>query len=521
MPQHPRSSRALRLLRGVAIHLTVWLLVAAPVATVVFLNSSRTAVVASHEAEIAPTADGWVQVDLGAFLPSLRYPAGSRIGVEVTLGKTSLESYEELAQRYAFLAAQPQGQIAKVRREVAEMALVALGVGAAAGLVGPGLWYLLGAQRRRELAERRSSVVVAVVVGATAGSLVLLGLRPWVTGGDESDMAWRPLASAFPDVRLPEQALPLQVDVGLLTRGTERLVTSALDSYRKSNRFYADAAAEVAAVAKQIRAARDDETVAVLVSDRHDNIGMDPVARAIADAAGATVLLDAGDDTSTGSSWEAFSLESLDKAFEGYDERYYVAGNHDHGGFVTDQAEKLGFTNLDGEVVEGPDGIRLLGVHDPRSSGLGNWRDETGLSFEEVTERLGDVACEADAEGERVSTVLVHDENLADTALERGCVDLVLAGHLHVIRGPERVDGPEGQVGHRFTTGTTGGAAYAIAVGTKPRREATVSLVTYRDGRPVGLQWVQLSPLGDLTVGSWTELAGQPDTLNPSKRDEE
>ena len=72
----------------------------------------------------------------------------------------------------------------------------------------------------------------------------------------------------------------------------------------------------------------------------------------------------------------------------------------------------------------------------------------------------------------------------------------MLAGHLHVVVGPERVVGENGQIGYRFTTGTTGGAAYAIAIGTKPRRDATVTLVTYRDGRPVGLQWVSLSPLG-------------------------
>ena len=38
----------------------------------------------------------------------------------------------------------------------------------------------------------------------------------------------------------------------------------------------------------------------LLVSDRHDNIGMDQVARAVADAGGATAVFDAGDDTSTG-----------------------------------------------------------------------------------------------------------------------------------------------------------------------------------------------------------------------------
>ena len=169
-----------------------------------------------------------------------------------------------------------------------------------------------------------------------------------------------------------------------------------------------------------------------LISDRHDNIGMDAVARAVADVGGATAVFDAGDDTSTGERWEAFSLDSVASAFEDLD-RFGVAGNHDHGSFVTNYLSDLGWTMLDGEVVEGPGGSTLLGVDDPRSSGLGNWRDESGLSFTEVGSRLSDVACDSE---ERVSTILVHDANLADEALERGCVDLVVGGHLHVQEGP-------------------------------------------------------------------------------------
>ncbi len=158
---------------------------------------------------------------------------------------------------------------------------------------------------------------------------------------------------------------------------------------------------------------------------------------------------------------------------------------------------------LDGEVVDGPGGATLLGVDDPRSSGLGSWRDETGLSFDEVGSRLADAAC---ASEERIATILVHDANLAGEALERGCADLVLGGHLHVEVGPIRVLGDDGRTGYSFTTGTTGGAAYAIAVGSKPRREATVTLVTYRDGRPTGLQPVVLQTNGTFEVEDYQEL---------------
>jgi hypothetical protein len=484
-----------------------WAAVAVPVALLTFDRSSRTTVVAGHEAVVRPTFDGWAEVDLGPVLPSVRYPSGGWIGADIALGRTSLSSYDELVDRYAFLASQPESQIAKVEGSLVEMAMAAALTGALAGLAVPALWVLVGPRRRRELARSRKALTAIGLAGAMGvAGVTTIASRPWDDGADRLDETrWQPVSEALPEVPIPGQARRLEVDAGLLTRGTERLVASALDTYRRSDDFY-QAAAEGAGSLAGLRQPADDESVGVLVSDRHDNIGMDQVARAVADAAGATFLMDAGDDTSTGSSWEAFSLESLDEAFEDYEHRFVVAGNHDHGTFVPEQADRLGFTRLDGEVVEGPGGIRLLGLDDPRSSGLGNWRDETGLSFSDVADRLADVACEADEDGERVTTMLVHDRNLGGPSLERGCVDLVVGGHLHEVQGPLRVEGENGEVGWAFTTGTTGGAAYALAVGSKPRREATVSLVTYRDGRPVGIQTVQLSPLGELEAGSFTPL---------------
>ena len=163
-------------------------------------------------------------------------------------------------------------------------------------------------------------------------------------------------------------------------------------------------------------------------------------------------------------------------AFEDLD-RYGVAGNHDNGAFVSGYLADLGWTNLDGEPVEGP-AARLLGVDDPRSSGLGNWRDETGLSASPRS-ATGSPTPSATSE-ERIATLLVHDANLGREALARGCTDLVRR------RPPARpararpVVGENGKVGYTYTNGTTGGAAYAIAVGSKPRRDAGVTLVTYR-----------------------------------------
>jgi hypothetical protein len=467
-----------------------------------FLTSSRSIVLASHDAVVRPNLTGQAVLHTGPVLPDVRVDAPSAVGVDIRLGKTDAASTDELVQRYAFIASEPESQVDKVTDAVRNMALDAALRGAIVGLLPVLVWLLVGPARRRDVARRvhLPQAVTALV------AVVLLGIglwQPWSTGDDavDAERDWMPLAEFLgPEVPLPADLDGVEVRGDVTTAQTRRLIESAIDTYDTSKTFYA-AAAHLAA-SLDLRAPQGGDTVVAFVSDRHDNIGMDSVARSIADAAGATAVFDGGDDTSAGKSWEAFSLDSVTKAFEDLD-RWGVAGNHDHGTFVHSYLGDHGWTMLDGEIVDGPGGTTLLGVDDPRSSGLGNWRDESGLSFDEVGNRLADVACAAD---DRLTTMLVHDADLGRAAIERGCVDLVLGGHLHIRVRPERVVGDDGHVGYRYTTGTTGGAAYAIALGSKPRRNADISLVTYRDGRPAGIQWVTLQTNGVFDVGDYVPL---------------
>jgi hypothetical protein len=493
----------------VAAYLVVWLVTSLACAAVIFLNSSRATTLASHDAVLRPELSGYLVLQTGPVLPDVRVSSGSRIGVVVTLGKTDARTTQELVDRYALIASQPEGPRARVEETVVDMAASAAARGAVLGLLPLLVWALVGGARRRQLAGRVRGwrgVAALVLVG-----LVVVGLRqPWEpdeqTLGD--DQEWVPLAEFLGEsVPVPEELDGVEVRGDVTTSGTRRLVESAVDTYESGKTFYRDAAE--AAAELQVRDPERGDTVVALVSDRHDNIGMDAVARAIADVAGATAVFDAGDDTSTGQTWEAFSLDSVSAVFDDdpYDDsRWAVAGNHDHGSFVSRYLADHGWTMLDGEAVDGPAGVRLLGVDDPRSSGLGSWRDETGLSFEEVADRLADAACAANEDGDRISTVLVHDANLGAPTLARGCTDLVLAGHLHVRQGPTRVVGDGGAVGYSYTTGTTGGAAFAFALGSKVRRDAEVSLVTYREGRPVGIQSVVLQTDGAFTVEPYVAL---------------
>jgi hypothetical protein len=456
---------------------------------------------------VRPTLDGWATFDLGPYLPNFRHPTDTRVGVEIDVGKTTAEDYDLLVQRYAVIAAAPDSQVDKLRDVTQEMVLRGALAGALIGLSAPVLILLVGRRRWNDLAARmslRRGLVLGLVVALGCAGLYVA--FPEARGQQVESEQWQPLQGAVPAVPLPEEATRFEVDRNLLTTGSARLVESLVTSYRSSLTFYTDLEALAAEIGPQLRDPAEDETVALLVSDRHDNINMDPVAREVAEQGGASIVIDAGDDTSTGSAWEMFSLESLAHTFEDLEGTYAVAGDHDHGNVWTEAMPELGVTTLVGETVDGPDDIRFFGASDPRSAGLGAWKDEKGITMEEQETLIADLACAEDAAGRRISTIVVHDLNTASEALARGCVDLVVAGHRHEQVGPLRVLGSNGKVGYSYINGTTGGAAFAIALGSKLRRDAQVTLVTYRDGRPVGIQPVIFRTVKEILVSPYVAL---------------
>ncbi|MEJ7689648.1 MAG: hypothetical protein WKF76_04010 [Nocardioidaceae bacterium] len=102
-------------LKGLA-YVTGWVVVAVPVGAHAFMTDTRVTVIASHDATISPAADGYATLDLGAFLPNLRYPAGARIGVSIELGKTNVANYDERSQSGSCSPAGAPGSATRHRR---------------------------------------------------------------------------------------------------------------------------------------------------------------------------------------------------------------------------------------------------------------------------------------------------------------------------------------------------------------------------------------------------------------------
>jgi len=480
-----------------------------------FVNDSERVTIGAHAATVSPTFDGYATLDLGAVLPRLRIPADTpgSIGVNIDVQETDADNLTELLTRDTLIASQPDGEIGQIKQVIQQMAVDNAVAGAGTGLlvvvVVATLWTAVGARRRRELwhlvhrHERRfehRAIVVLVAMLITIASIYGPGrMRP----AEVPPTQWQPLFKLMPEMSFDNRLKKVEVASGFSTTGGVGVIRTLVETYRKSTELYGRLKNRVADVAPEIHQPGKEQTVALLVSDRHDNIGIDGFASEVAKAGGAKLLIDAGDDTSSGQSWEAFSINSLRQHFKDF-KVVAVAGNHDAGGHVEEFMRKAGFTVLDSKPVE-VEGIRFLGDSDPTKTGLGSADTPGDETIEHQSQRLADIACDQ-PEDKRISTMVVHDPSSFAATAERGCASLLLSGHLHRQVGPTTRPVGDREV-TTYTNGTTGGAAYAFALGYTLRKPGEVTLITYQKGLPVGLQTVTAQPSGDVTVGPYNPLS--------------
>jgi len=488
--------------------LLVGLLVGVPTAVTTFVGTERTITIGAHNASATPTFDGHVTIMAGPLLPELRMPSDAPLGIgaEVVLRDSPDTDLERVLAQDAAIASQPDGEVAAMTSEIVGMALASLQRGVAAAVIAmvlaAAVWWAIGARRRRELRESWPPRP-RVALGASVMAIVLLGaLMAYAPDpSTRRDVAWVPLRQEFPE--LPDEPSLGRVEIsrGAATATSKAIVQGALDTYEESRTFYTELAEKAKGL--PVRAPEEGQTTALVVTDRHDNVGMDPVAREVADAADVSFVLDLGDDTSNGASWEAFSIKSLRQTFADLP-IVAVAGNHDTGEYIQREMERNDFVLLDGEPTE-VEGVRILGESDPRSSGLtagynGN-EDDNIAAITEQNVAIADAACE---DGE-VSLIATHSSASAKAAVAQGCADLAISGHLHRQVGPTSTEGPNGTT-TSVSIGSTGGAVYAFALGTKLRRDAQVAVLTFEEGRTVGLQIVTFKPGAVIDVGEYTPL---------------
>ena len=386
-----------------------------------FLTSERTIDVASHEARVTPDFSGDIVVRTGPVLPGradrLRVRA---IGVEIELGKTDVASLQQLTARYAAIGSNPDAQIEKVERRGA-------GHGdrrdrPRAGARDPADAGVAAARRTAPARDRRAAPdrprrrgPAGRGAGRDRADGAVARPRRRVRRTDRSAGSRSRRSSARASCS-PRSSRTSRCSATPPTDETQRLIASAIDSYKRGPRVLRRRGGRRGrARPAPARGRRDRRTPAVRPArQRRHGPGGARDRRARRGRGGVRRRRRHLDGGGVGGVLARLPRRRRSTTID----RWAVAGNHDHGSFVRSYLSDLGWTYFDdGEVVDGPGDTRILGVDDPRSSGLGNWQDETGLTFGEVRERLADAACDADEDGDRVDTLLVHDANLGDDAL--------------------------------------------------------------------------------------------------------
>ena len=457
---------------------------AVPVGVAVFTAQTHTTEVAAHEVTISPNLNGSMTAknslaDVRADSP-LVWPFGLDITIgnnQIASGETVGDNLETAWQVATEIASQPSGEAAKIREVVWGQAKNAALGGGIIGAFGAG--YLM-CRRRNYAPMAGGALLLGAAVGATGTyqPVEQPDAPPWVQANS---------IVAIPGVTIPDD---VEIRHNLYAGSLAKLTNGGTQSHELSKTASSSYLENLELVADRIRRPKEGESTILVISDRHDNISMDPILHRTGELAEANYVISLGDETSSGGSWEEFSVRSLAETFKDYTERYAIGGNHDHGPLgVRDYLEERGFMVPNGEVQAfGP--TTVVGMDDPRQSDFTPTRNQPGISTEDAVRQLSDLAC-----GEqRPNIVLVPVAYMADEILEKGCADLVMSGDTHTYSPPQAVEANNGGIGYEITVGTSSGAAYAMAAGSKPKRPASAAIVTVDiNGRPIGSQAVHFS----------------------------
>lgn len=480
-------------------------------------TAHATANLGPHEAEYSMAWSDKVVVDLGP-LGTLRIPSPLPLGLgaRVTVKEipenldliTEADSLSELGQdlnSYVQFFTSPSTTLTMVTHRLVvdatqrALLLAATIVGAAVGVRA-----LLGGVRRRELLlvirQQRRRLTVGT---ATAVAVTLL-----VTSAAPAGRRTEPPASpVFAGTVLAGTQVTGRLGALLDSYGSD-----LLDQYRDVQDEYDRIEAATRAAwqkrAEQIAAStssgedddgdddrkgEDEHTIVTMVmtSDLHCNVGMARVIGAVAELSGASIVIDGGDITISGTAVEDYCVKAFASAVPDGAKWVTVTGNHDSPETAV-QEEASGAVVLRGDTAK-VEGVRFLGDDDSYRTVFGTPTVTNGIDPDEQALALAEKSCDAD-----VDILLLHRPSVAHDAVAAGCIPVALSGHLHVRIGP-LVDGNS----VTYVNSTSGGAAEGKATIGKLGTTAEITVFRFDTTDHVMLdsQLVTVTPSGKATVG--------------------
>ena len=242
---------------------------------------------------------------------------------------------------------------------------------------------------------------------------------------------------------------------------------------------------------------RQGSITAVMTTDLHCNLDVIAFSGLLDELAGATVHMDDGDLTMTGSDPEQICVDALDDAVPDGVARVATIGNHDSGS-TAERLRTIGWTVTDG-TVENVGGLRVLGDVDPERSPAGRTFQRGEENATDIGMRLAGASCDAARKGNEADVVLIHRPDTFGPLVDDGCAPLLVAGHVHEERGMSTTRGGNLDVAQLISGAGKGGTSLG-----RVTQDAYMHVLSFdSDGGLLAWRTVTLHPDASVTVGAW------------------
>lgn len=231
---------------------------------------------------------------------------------------------------------------------------------------------------------------------------------------------------------------------------------------------------------------------AVMSTDLHCNLDVINFTGVLDRISGATIHMDDGDLTMTGSEPEQFCVDALSKAVPSSMSRVATVGNHDSDSTAA-RLRGQGWTVTDG-TVKNVGGLRILGDEDPDRTTATGTASRDGRTAEQVGASLAATSC-----AKATDVVLIHQPATFGPLTSKGCAPLLLAGHVHSEKGMTTTQGSRGPVAALISGAGKGGTSLGSVT-----EDAYLHVLSFdSSGDLVAWRAVVLHPDASVTVGAW------------------